>query len=73
MRASSVQVKQSRSQWGIPSLCAMLIVAESPKWRMLNRQPVVSYTGDSCYCPEDCGGGSKVANAEHTACGKLQG
>ena len=22
-------------------------------------------------CPEDCGGGSKVANAEHTACGKL--
>ena len=29
-------------------------------------------TGDSDSCPEDCGGGSKVANAEHTACGKLE-
>ena len=28
-------------------------------------------TGDSTSCPEDCGGGSKVANAEHTACGKF--
>ena len=27
-------------------------------------------TGDEGSCPEDCGGGIKVANAEHTACGK---
>ena len=26
--------------------------------------------GDESSCPEDCGGDSKVANAEHTACGK---
>ena len=28
-------------------------------------------TGDESSCTEDCGGGSKVANAEHIACGKL--
>ena len=29
-------------------------------------------TGDSSsLCNVDCGGGSKVANTEHTACGKL--
>ena len=27
-------------------------------------------SGDSNSCTEDCGGGSKVANAEHTACSK---
>ena len=28
-------------------------------------------TSDSSSCTEDCGGGSKVANAEHIACGEL--
>ena len=51
----------------------MLIVEEAAKWPMLNIQLVVSYTGDSGSCPEDCGGGSKVTNVEHTACGKLHG
>ena len=43
---------------------------EVVKWRMLNTQLVVSYMGDSGSCPEDCGGGNKVATAEYTACGK---
>ena len=46
---------------------------ESAKWRMLNTQLVVSYTGDSGSCTEDYGGSSNVANTEHTACGKLHG
>ena len=28
-------------------------------------------TGDSDYCPEDCEEDGKVANTEHTACGKF--
>ena len=51
----------------------MRTVAESVKWSMLNTQLVVSYMGDSGSCPEDCGGVSKVANTDHTACGKLHG
>ena len=44
---------------------------EAAKWGTLNTQLVVSYTADSGSCPEDCGGGTEVATAEHTACGKL--
>ena len=46
-------------------------VAEAAKWQIPNTQLVVSYSEDSGFCAEDCGGFSKVANAEHTACGKL--
>ena len=69
--ASPVQVKPSRQSQGTPVLCAMLTVQESAKCPMLNTQLVISYTGNSGFCSDDCGGVSKVVNAEHTACGKL--
>ena len=37
-------------------------------------ETIKTSTGDySSLCDVDCGGVSKVANAEHTACGKLHG
>ena len=72
MFASNAPVKPLNQTRVIP-LPVLRTVVEATKWQMLNTQLVVSYTGDEGSYPEDCGGGSKVANAEHTACGKLHG
>ena len=42
------------------------IVVEAAKWRMLNTQLVVSYTGDSVSCPDDSGGDNKVVCRTHS-------
>ena len=73
MPAYSAQAKPLRRSQETPVVSAMLTVEEPAKWLMLNTQHVVSYMGDLGSCPEDCGGGNKVANAGHTACGKLHG
>ena len=72
MLASRAPVKPSNQTRAI-QVPVPRTVAEAAKWPMLNTQPVVSYMGDSGSFPEDCGGGSKVANAEYTACGKFYG
>ena len=48
MRAFFVLMIKSRRHREIPSLCAMLIVAETAKWRMLSTRLVVRWSPLSC-------------------------